>query len=111
MNEVVWNENTLNEVKSFPDDVKKSLGYLIYKLQRGDKLSAPHSKSMPSLNKGCHELRVREKDGIYRVFYYLKIEGRIFIFHAFQKKTQKTPQKEISLGKKNLKEMLHDNQI
>ena len=99
----------IKDVKSFPEDIKKSLGYLIFKLQLGEKLSAPHSESMPSIEKGCHELRVKDRDGIYRAFYYLKIEGKVLIFHAFQKKTHKTSKKDIDLGKKNLKEMLHDN--
>jgi phage-related protein len=30
----------------------------------------------------------------------------VLIFHAFAKKTQKTPDREIVLGKKRLKEML-----
>lgn len=86
MNEVVWNDKTLKEVKKFPEDIKKSLGYLIFKLQLGETLTSPHSKSMPSIEKGCYELRVKDKDGIYRAFYYLKIKGKVLIFHAFQKK-------------------------
>jgi phage-related protein len=39
-------------------------------------------------------------------FYVLKIEHEIVVFHAFKKKTQKTPLKDIELGKKNLKDML-----
>lgn len=109
MNEVVWNERTLREVKSFPEEIKKSLGYLIFKLQMGEKLSVPHAKSMSSVEKGCYELRLKDKNGIFRVFYYLKINEKILIFHAFQKKTQKTPIKDINLGKKNLKEMLYGN--
>lgn len=111
MNHVIWNSNALNVVKSFPEEVKKSLGYLIYKLQLGKMLSAPHSKSMSSINKGCYELRVKDGDGVYRAFYYLKVEGKILIFHAFQKKTQKTPRKEIELGRRNLKEMFNGNAV
>ena len=82
---------------------------MIFKLQLGKNLSAPHIKAMPSINKGCYKLRMKDKDGIYRAFNYVKIEGKILIFHAFQKKTQKTPKKEIDHGKKNLKEMLNDD--
>jgi phage-related protein len=109
MNKVIWNDKALKEVKGFPEDSKKSIGYLIFKLQQEESLSFPHSRPMPSVEKGCHELRVKDKEGIYRVFYYLKIKGKILIFHAFKKKTQKTSKKEIDLGKKNLKEMLGEN--
>lgn len=68
----------------------------------------PYSRTMTSIAQGCCELRVKDSDGIYRAFYFLKIKGKILIFHAFQKKDQKTPKKEIDLGKKNLKEMLNE---
>ena len=93
-------------MQKFPDPVKKELGYLLFMLQRGESLSMPHSRPMPSVSKGCSELRVKGEDGAYRVFYYLKIEDEIIVFHAFKKKTQKTSSKDIDLGKKNLKDML-----
>ncbi len=106
MNKIVWNKKTLKEVQGFPDIVKKEVGYLLFKLQKGESLAMPHSKPMPSVGKGCHELRVKGEDGAYRVFYFLKVEDQILVFHAFQKKTQKTPLKDIEQGQKNLKDML-----
>tara|TARA_Y100000780_G_scaffold152506_1_gene137383 strand:+ start:64951 stop:65277 length:327 start_codon:yes stop_codon:yes gene_type:complete len=105
-NEVEWNPKALQAVQEFPIEVKRELGYLIYRLQLGEKLNMPFSRSMPSVSKGSHELRVKGADGIFRAFYFLKVEGKVLIFHAFQKKTQKTPKKEIELGKSYLKEML-----
>ena len=44
---------------------------------------------------GLYEIRVEYSSNIYRVFCCFD-EGRIVVlFNAFQKKTQKTPQKEI----------------
>ncbi len=106
INEVEWNKETLKEIASFPDEVKRDIGYLIFKLQIGERLEMPSSRPMPSLGKGCYELRSKGIDGIYRIFYFVKIKGKVLIFHAFNKKTQKTPKKEIDLGKKNLKAML-----
>ena len=42
----------------------------------------------------------------YRAFYVTRVADAIVIFHAFVKKTRKTPEREIQLGKKRLKEML-----
>lgn len=61
---------------------------------------------MNNIAQGVHEIREKDTDGIYRVFYYLKIVDRILVFHAFQKKTQKTPKKEIEIAKKRLREYL-----
>lgn len=104
--EVIWYKPALEEVRDFTEDSRKALGYLIYRLQQGEKLSMPHSRPMPSLGTGCHELRVKDDSGAYRVFYYLKIKDQILIFHAFQKKTEKTSNKDLEQGKKNLKEMI-----
>jgi phage-related protein len=106
MNKLTWNKKALKEVKGFPDAVKKELGYLLYRLQRGEFLGLPHSRPMPSVSKGCSELRIKGEDGAYRVFYFLKIEDEIIVFHAFKKKTQQTSSRDIELGKKNLKDML-----
>jgi phage-related protein len=55
---------------------------------------------------GVEELRTKDASGIYRVFYFKKSAAGIVVFHAFTKKTQKTPQHEIELGQQRLKEML-----
>jgi phage-related protein len=95
-------------IRAFPADIKKALGKAILELQYGTSLGMPLSKSMPSIAKGVQEIRVKDKDGIYRVFYFAKVKDKILIFHAFQKKTQKTPKKDIDLAKKRLKEMLNE---
>ena len=63
----------------------------------------------------CHLLRLVSRScasetafGAYRVFYYTKLVDSVLIFHAFAKKTQQTPPKEIALAQKRLKEMLDE---
>ena len=63
---------------------------------------------MPAIALGVNELRIRDRSGIYRVFYYTKLADRVLIFHAFTKKTQKTPHHEIVLAQERLKELLHE---
>jgi len=53
---------------------------------------------MASVAPGVEELRVRDRFGAYRVFHYTKLADSILIFHAFAKKTQKTPPQEIALA-------------
>lgn len=60
---------------------------------------------MPLLGTGAAELRVRDSAGIYRAFYMVKGVDAVLVFHAFVKKTQKTPDRDIELGKKHRKEM------
>ncbi len=66
----------------------------------------PHIKS---LGQGLFEIRVKATEGIGRAF-FCGIKGKvIIILNEFIKKTQKTPQKEIDLAKKRMKE-IKDNE-
>ena len=106
MKDIEFHPAALKTIKKFPDTIKKELGKTFRDLQKGDKLSMPLSKPIKQVAKGVEELRVKDSSGIYRVFYITRLQGRIIIFHAFTKKTQKTPLKEISTGQKRLKELL-----
>ena len=66
----------------------------------------PNSRPMPVVAAGVSELRVTDDDGIYRVFYSTTSTPGILVFHAFVKKTQRTPPLEIELARKRLKELL-----
>ena len=68
----------------------------------------PLSRPMPSVAAGVEELRVKDRSGAYRVFYHTRLADSVLIFHAFAKKTQKTPPHEIALAQKRLREMLHE---
>jgi phage-related protein len=93
-------------LRSFPEEVRRAFGKSIYDLQTGRVLSMPLSRPMPAVGQGVTELRVRDASGIYRAFYVLRMADAILIFHAFAKKSQVTPDREIRLAAKRLKEML-----
>ena len=95
-------------IRSFPEDVRQELGKAIYDLQKGEVLAMPLSRPMPSIEPGAAELRIRDRSGIYRAFYYSRSPRGIFVFHAFMKKSQATPLRELNLGKKRLRELLHE---
>ena len=97
----------LKTIRSFSQGVKRSIGQAILELQKGGKLSMPLSRPVKSVGTGAAEIRIKDSAGIYRVFYLVKMRGRIIIFHAFIKKTQKTPRKEIKKAQQQLKEILY----
>ena len=56
-------------------------------------------KFMRLIEEGLYELRIEYQSNIYRIFFCFD-EGRIVIlFNGFQKKTEKTPKKEIDKAK------------
>ena len=66
----------------------------------------PNARPMQTISSGVWELRVKGTDGIFRVFYYTVSPKGVLVFHAFEKKTQRTPLLEIELARKRLKELL-----
>ncbi len=59
---------------------------------------------MPTIDSGVREIRVRDASGAYRVIYLAALADRVLVLHAFQKKTQKTAQRDIDLAAKRLRE-------
>ena len=95
-------------IRSFPKQVRRELGKALFDLQKGEILAMPLSRPLPSLATGAAELRIRDRAGIYRTFYYTRSLRGILIFHAFVKKGQRAPKRELSLAKQRLKELLHE---
>jgi phage-related protein len=95
-------------LKGFPADVRREFGKAIFDLQKGESLLMPLSRPMSSVAVGAEELRIKDRAGVYRAFYFAKVAGAILIFHAFVKKSSKTPPHEIDLARKRLREMLYE---
>jgi phage-related protein len=93
-------------LRTFPEEVRRAFGKAIYDLQAGHALAMPLSRAMPAVGRGVAELRIRDSSGAYRAFYVARLGDAILVFHAFVKKTRKTPKREIEVGKKRLQEML-----
>ena len=105
--EAIFHPAALAAIKSFPKAVKHELGETLMKIQWGATIGMPLSRPMPDLAPGVCELRIRDRSGIYRAFYLVRSSaGAVIVFHAFQKKTQKTPRREMELGKRRLREVL-----
>ncbi len=68
----------------------------------------PIARPMPSLAAGVSELRLKGQDGSYRVFYYTATLQGVLVFHAFLKKTQRTPSRELDLARKRFKELFDE---
>ena len=93
------------EIAEFPEEVREDLADALARLDEGHTLSMPLSRPMTSIGKGVHELRFRDRAGIYRVIYVLVGAGAIYLVHAFVKKDKRTPMPNIDLANRRLKEL------
>ena len=68
----------------------------------GANLGSPHTEPMGD---GLFEIRAKAKEGIGRALFCYMKGKHIYMLHAFVKKSQKTPKKDINLAKTRMKEV------
>jgi len=76
-------------------------GFLLRRLQQGEKLSMPHSRPMSSIGARCHELRINDENKIWRIVYRIDSDA-IVILEVFEKKTNQTPKNVINVCQKRI---------
>jgi phage-related protein len=58
------------------------------------------------LENKLYEIRIEQDTNIYRTVYFAYKDRRFIMLHGFQKKTQKTPKKELNLAQERMKAFL-----
>jgi len=96
--------DSLDEVRSFPDEARRTVGFQIDRLQRG--LDPDDWKPMKTIGPGVREIRVRDASGAYRVIYVATLEDAVYVLHAFQKKSQATSKRDLDLATARFKVLL-----
>ena len=107
MKPIIFHPQALAFIRGEEPVIRKEIGEALRDLQKGISLGPPLSRPMPEVATGAYELRVAGETAAVRVFYFVKHAEAIIVFHAFQKKTQKTPKREVTIGQRRLKEVLH----
>lgn len=93
------------EFKKVPKEVLVDAYALFDDLTQGKTIGMPHSRPLRSIAKGLHELRLTNNDGIYRIFYVIKMGDSIYILHILKKKTQKLSRQVKQLLLSRIKEL------
>jgi phage-related protein len=93
----------LAEIESWPADVVADYARIVELLiEHGPSLRLPHSRAFGG---GLFELRARGRSGVGRAFYCFVAGKRVVVLHAFIKKSRETPDRELTLARKRLKEV------
>jgi phage-related protein len=87
----------------FSKTARIETGFLLRRLQQGEKLSMPQSRPMPLIATRCHELRVNDEGRTWRLMYRLDPDA-ILILAVLAKKTEKTPDEIIRICRKRLRD-------
>jgi len=94
-------------ISRFPAEVRRKVGFQIEKVQGGR--DPDDWKPMPSIGRGVREIRERDNTGAYRVIYVASFPTAVYILHAFQKKAQETPKRDLDLAATRFRELLRSH--
>jgi phage-related protein len=92
------------DIQAFPPKVKSVIGAAIQAAQYGGKSAA--AKPMKGMGSGVVEVVDNFDNDTYRSVYIVRLEGAVYVLHAFKKKSVKgikTAQKDIELIKSRIK--------
>jgi phage-related protein len=103
MKRIVFLGDSLDRLRAFPENARRSCGYQLERVQRG--FDPDDWKPIKTIGEGVREIRVRDPSGAYRVIYITTIKDAIYVLHAFAKKTQRTATRDLQLAESRLKEL------
>jgi phage-related protein len=87
----------------FPEDARRVAGFELRRVQQG--LPATDWKPMGSVGAGVEEIRVHTRQE-HRVFYIARFEEGVYVLHALEKRSRKTPATEIEVARTRLRAVL-----
>lgn len=106
---VIFYKNYFKDFFSELDEkTRKKILQVLSWIQSLDIIPISMMKSIEGV-KGLYEIRVEFNSNIYRIFCCFDKGKLVVLFNAFQKKTQKTPPKEIEKAKKLMEEYFKKN--
>jgi phage-related protein len=90
-----------SDLKAFPQEARRDAGFNLDFVQRG--FEPENWKPIKTVGPGVNEIRVRDASGAYRVIYLATRSEAVYVLHCFQKKTEKTSQRDIELAQQRFK--------
>jgi phage-related protein len=108
---LIWLEGEI-KTPPFSHEARIEAGFLLRRLQIGEKIEMPQSRPMPDIAKGCHELRVTDKNADWRIIYAIEPDCLV-ILDVFAKKSKKTPKNIIVACRERItafREILKENE-
>ncbi|NEQ12270.1 MAG: type II toxin-antitoxin system RelE/ParE family toxin [Moorea sp. SIO4E2] len=100
---IYWIGSSRQDIRKFSDEARRKAGFQLRALQRGQ--MPTDFKPMPTIGQGVEEIRIRT-EGAYRIFYVAGFEEAVYVLHGFEKKTQKTSQKDLKIGEQRYQQVI-----
>lgn len=92
-----WTGTSLADARALPDGARQEVGYQLGRVQEGR--TPEDFKPMKTVGPGVFEVRVRDDGRAFRSFYVARFEEAVYVLHVFEKKSQRTAQADVDLGR------------
>jgi phage-related protein len=102
---LVWLGDSKRNIQAFPKDAQKLLGDELQLIQFGG--MPKDAKRFRGVGSGVLEIALRYASDAYRVVTAVQLGRRIYVLHAFQKKSKRgveTPKRDVDLIRKRYAE-------
>jgi phage-related protein len=100
---LVWLGSAQRDIRAFPPDARRRGGFQLRKVQQG--LDPDDWKPMTSVGQGVREIRI-QTELAHRVFYVATFDEAVYVLHALEKKTRKTPPHDVKLARDRYRALL-----
>lgn len=101
-----WIGSSYEDLISFPEKVRRLMGYALHIAQIGE--THVQTRVFKGIgNAKVFEIRENDRSGTYRVVYTVEMQEYVFVLHAFQKKSKtgkETPKQDVDLIHARLKQ-------
>ena len=94
--------SSLDDLRDFPAEARRQVGFELYAVQRGSEPS--DWRPMYEVGPNVREIRIHVL-GEWRVLYVARFANAIYVLHAFRKKTQKTRREDIQLARQRYQQI------
>ena len=105
---IAYKNYFLNFYKELPDNVQTKIEWTLNLIRVTQQVPEKYFKHLEG-SKGLYEIRVEVGSNICRIFSFFDKGNLVVLGNAFQKKTQKTPKKEIEKAHKIMEEYKNEN--
>jgi phage-related protein len=105
---VIWLGSSRSDLRAFPQDARRIAGFQLRRVQQG--LEPNDWKPMSTVGTGVQEIRIHT--GLeHRVLYVAKFTEGVYILHAFEKRTRKTPKREMELARDRFRALIEQRRL
>ncbi len=96
--------DTYRVITGFPKDARQAAGYQLRRVQDG--IPPEDFRPRQDIGPGVEEIRVWVSSGTYRVMFTARLREKVYVLHAFQKKTQETSKRDNEIARKRFAQLM-----